>query len=141
MGREIKFRAWVPRDSKMFSVTSITFSGTGVRAIATFRPVSKRDRTYVPTTNRVLAGHFELMQYTGLKDKNGVEIYEGDVVAMFGRSQYSEVFWAADAGGWMVWAIDSGASSLREGFLAHYQITAEVVGNVYENPDLLQEAA
>ncbi|MDQ0176031.1 YopX family protein [Bacillus chungangensis] len=74
-------------------------------------------------------GTYELMQYTGLKDKNGKEIYEGDVVEFKSMSkierhcvEYSEY------GEWCV-----GMHRLPMRFQ-----TCEVVGNIYENPELLE---
>lgn len=80
-------------------------------------------------------------QYTGLKDRNGKEIYEGDIVE-YGGPQYLEIYRAlikykddryiAD---WI------GDVSLRKDI--HFWTTEreiQVIGNIYDNPELLQEA-
>lgn len=75
---------------------------------------------------------WELMQYTGLKDKKGMEIYEGYVVRI--SDNHIEVMnWVGD-GDWM------GDKQPLVGFVHHsaiYKRPIEVIGNIYENPELL----
>lgn len=69
----------------------------------------------------------DLMQYTGLKDKNGVEIYEGDILK--GKNGNYSVVWSDNLMQWttnkrlMLWAFNE----------------PEVIGNIMENPELLEE--
>jgi len=74
------------------------------------------------------------MQFTRLKDKNGREIYEGDICK---GTVYEdlEVVWAKD--GWELKR--RGVNLFPLGVIAQQVI--EVIGNIYENPDLLQPAA
>lgn len=80
---------------------------------------------------------FELVQYTGLKDKNGKEIYEGDILRHinpkpFKNSVYEVVFLN---GGFAIKG-DDYIEDLNE-FLKGSS-SAEVIGNIYENPELLE---
>jgi uncharacterized phage protein (TIGR01671 family) len=74
---------------------------------------------------------FEIMQYTGLKDKNGVEIFEGDILEQAGIVSWNdvEVRWSC---------IDISLNDRREWHDMLYLTTPlEVIGNIYENPELL----
>ncbi len=72
----------------------------------------------------------ELCQYTGLKDVNGKEIYEGDIVRTFGESFI--VFYSQEQVGYLLKDTDGYLETIRT-----YRV--EVLGNIYENPELLEE--
>lgn len=73
-----------------------------------------------------------LMQYTGLNDINGIEVYEGDIVHHEFRDIAGVVVW-----GNYQWMIDSLDGEEYIGELAEYDFNLEVIGNKYENEELL----
>ncbi|MGM0295091.1 YopX family protein [Enterococcus sp. AZ034] len=80
----------------------------------------------------------ELMQSTGLKDKNGVEVFQGDIVRCT-RGCPHEVVWLKEyagmyVGGMPAWYL----SGLSEGYA--WTGDEEIIGNIYENQELLEQA-
>lgn len=132
----IKFRAWDKVNKKLKQVYSINFDKNGeIESI-------KEEYT---EPNEMYAmfdiGYFELMQSTGLKDKNGVEIYEGDIVEF--KYPYDK---RIKTKGVIVWNDNKACFgiSMKETTEQYelYRITAEnyltVIGNVHQNPELLE---
>ena len=78
----------------------------------------------------------ELMQSTGLKDKNGVEVFEGDIVKCT-RGCPHEIIWLEEYGGTFIGGMPAWyLSGLKEGYA--WTGEEEVIGNIYENPELLE---
>ena len=116
--REIKFRAWDKINKDMFNVESINF---------------QERRVYKDTVSYREFEDMELMEYTGLKDKNNKEIYEGDIFHIGSKKILYVVEW-----------IDCGLKGRQIKNkswigLDYWKDDIEVIGNIYENPELMEE--
>lgn len=126
--REIKFRVWDKDLKEWYKSTQLVI-----------RPYSGS------VTDGGIYPNVELIQYTGLKDKNGREIYEGDVIEFYD-------FWDEISGGNMegktrVGAVEYIGTGFRVTCPGDYEEDLfvlkinddelEIIGNVYENPELL----
>lgn len=86
-------------------------------------------------------GNFEFMQFTGLFDRNGKEIYEGDIVRVHGDAfdvgdePEFEVKWSKEGGYFM--EDDFGGDYLP--CLGNDNYELEIIGNIYSNPELLDQ--
>jgi uncharacterized phage protein (TIGR01671 family) len=134
--REIKFRAWV-RDI-MVDVTNVDFDD---KYIMWFD--NQYDRSLPPNKlyDTDSLENATLMQYTGLKDKNGKEIYEGDVVNVWGQSSNIASVGFLQGCFTLNWNDDSNTDLL--GWYSFKRSVSsdpkdfEIIGNIYENPELL----
>ncbi len=110
--KDIKFRAWIKRARQM-----------------------SKPFTLLEAFGTLVDGELVLMQWTGLKDKNGREIFEGDVVRFAGDSRRGVVFYSERAGAFLINKTgDSTDASF--GFAAYPGNDWRVVGNIYEHPEL-----
>ena len=90
-------------------------------------------------TYMVSAEDLELMQSTGLKDKNGKEIFEGDILDYKGRKAL--VRWHGSYASFIYRFVDELQKRKTEWkplYLAYMK--CEIIGNIYENPELLEES-
>lgn len=165
MSREIKFRVW-DKDLKKMHICgenqhdSISFS------------YPENEAHYYNLQNGCGSstdgsGTYELMQYTGLKDKNGKEIYEGDIINYsftdcgevntrvlevyndginFKTREIYRDYWLEKVGG--ILSIVHGQLNAHKGktqYLTDISCSSiysyEVISNIYENPELLEETA
>lgn len=116
--RELKFRAWDKKRKRMFAVTTLNASG----AVSVF---IDDDGLYLLPAEQI-----ELMQYTGLKDVNGNEIAEGDILED-GEGEPIEYWKVKFEYGKFIGETQGVSEDI-------FELTdLEVVGNVHENLELL----
>lgn len=121
--REIKFRAWYGENIGMLTPQ---FAGDINEIFA------QKNGIY--------------MQYTGLKDRNGREIYEGDILQISNKENkdyHMEVLWTGQGFGYRIIRNETKRSGYIVGHhsergLNFYNGASEVIGNIYEDPELLE---
>lgn len=171
MSREIKFRAWSNKFKRMFRVSEVYMTrdgyvhGTVDAGFSNeyFQYLTDEERKsplnyigrvdFVKSNDGRTAGLFQdptdepfyLIQYTGLKDKNGKEIYEGDILKTPSASGKGDIITTIE---WtdFSWKEKLIYSPIHQ-FYEYFDFSdetgedSEVIGNIYENPELLEGIA
>ena len=129
MNREIKFKVWDLYRCKMKNLKTISFEFTNTKDSLITANSDNGEVTDI-------GSRFILMQYTGKKDKNGKEIYEGDIIEKH-FEKYEVLFHNCE------WVFTKLKDYYKEQF---YKLNFfddenfEIVGNIYENPEFTQSS-
>lgn len=140
--RELKVRAWHKPYKQMCQVESLRFDGNRVyTAVLIEEPFYDR--------KLVEADEIVIEQFTGLKDRNGTDIYEGDIIQFefWNEKYYRQIAYNSAIASYEAITVASPTSKkLRQkakySFSELYKISSKgfkVVGNIHENPELVEE--
>lgn len=93
--------------------------------------IIKENGNIIPINSKTLG------QFTGLRDKNGIKIFEGDIIKQY--DDISKVYWDEDACKFLIRCYNTGLpTNLVLPCALHSSCTYEVIGNIYDNPELLK---
>lgn len=120
--REIKFRAWDKKAKYM------------------------RDIRLFDSNEHLNPDNYIIMQYTGLKDKNGIEIYERDMFGIMGGDEekpheyevHGQVEYDNDFAMFIIVLTNGGWMQLYD-YMNSKTKAREIIGNIYQNPELLNK--
>jgi len=119
--KEIKFRAWSKKQKELYAWEY--YPELILSLIPAAYNYNKIDEDYI------------LMQFTGLKDKNDVEIYEGDILHFsFGMLTMDGYVKQKDCGEWVFYKDESNCLGVQ-----HNLGRIEIIDNIHENPELMEK--
>jgi len=135
MNREIKFRAWLINEKRMVFVQTIMQMPD--ESFLRIWPIKETPNKNYPTNK-----HAILMQFTGLHDRQGKEIYEGDIVQNDASKMVNSVWSIIFKNGAFRGKPNDTLYGNEFNFTELYSIKdIEIIGNIYENLELLRKNA
>lgn len=140
MNREIKFRAWTGK--RMFYQEKQYLASFIRRAVSMIIGDQGGEHfgnheSYLP--NGGVIDEY-LMQFTGLKDRNLKEVYDGDVYRNLDNGRIGKFYYLNGPGGYALHCRENNADGSPYNMIAFAQLDTtnfEVIGNIYENPELI----
>jgi uncharacterized phage protein (TIGR01671 family) len=115
--RLFEFRVWDKKNKEMLPVFRLHFMSGGAVSV----------KRHIYGEDIIDLKNCELMQFTGFYDKNGKEIYEGDIIVASWHWEESHIIkWPEDYYDWVEYGLD-------EKYI-------EVTGNIHQNPELVKDA-
>ena len=145
MKRVLKFRAWNKTTKEMLTPADLEYHGIVIFPKGNIRQLHQ-GKDFIGTTN--FEDELVLLQFTGLKDKNGKEIYEGDIVNNEDypfqddgvQGYYGIIEWFEEDLCWSVSVIcvNKNLNGVAVGCGLNEHKNWEIIGNVWENPNLPQ---
>ena len=130
--RDIRFRAWLQHEKEMSEVLVLDNQEEKVFVVRKDGAAGWR-----------MFADIELTQYTGLKDRNGTEIYDGDYIRYSTRTINGSIYthvcrvFQHESGTWRIEGYHEDNHSYEtKGTVYAAHLICEVIGNIYENPEL-----
>lgn len=147
--REIKFRAFLRSNQRLPNGITLGYEKfpRGIYEIMDLNLASEivtlwseKEQTCFEVSFRKV----ELLQYTGFKDKNGVEIYDGYIVSvkyLYDKrtTDRAQVVWQEDKASFGLKSLKGLTNEAYELYRVTAEHNLEIIGNIYENPELLKD--
>ena len=133
--RTLKFRAWDTANKRW--ATESDFKEVGLFVNYYIDGSGKFELQ--ADVNECGYGRFEIVEFAGLKDRNGKEIYEGDILYCSEDPGSTHLIkWFEEMGRWNYDRIEDGEDMHCHYDMKDFLLECKIIGNIYENPELLK---